>query len=227
MVPVVYETAGAIVAPPSNKKETMPKNTSTLVREFHEIFRAAIGDDPSIETGFEELRFRLIREEVAETLFAIMSSDEVEFADGLGDIDYVVEGAAITFGINLLDSFDHALASHRKFKYYELLGLLVLGVRHLGEYLNDPDRDTSEFAIAMIQAILTNIKANIWTIAEQGDIPLGEVVAAIHESNMTKLGEDGKPIFNEYQKVIKGPNYVPPTVKIKEILDAKKGNSLS
>lgn len=36
------------------------------------------------------------------------------------------------------------------------------------------------------------------------------LVKEIHESNMTKLGEDGKPIYREDGKVMKGPNYVPP-----------------
>ena len=32
----------------------------------------------------------------------------------------------------------------------------------------------------------------------------------VHESNMSKLGEDGKPILREDGKVLKGPNYKPP-----------------
>ena len=32
-------------------------------------------------------------------------------------------------------------------------------------------------------------------------------------ANMSKLGEDGKPIFNEKGKVIKGPNYREPNLK--------------
>tara|TARA_X000001036_G_scaffold328424_1_gene307046 strand:- start:180 stop:578 length:399 start_codon:yes stop_codon:yes gene_type:complete len=43
-----------------------------------------------------------------------------------------------------------------------------------------------------------------------------EVFDAIQESNMSKLGEDGKPIYREDGKVLKGPNYFKP--KIKEIL---------
>ena len=32
----------------------------------------------------------------------------------------------------------------------------------------------------------------------------------VHESNMSKLGEDGKPILREDGKVLKGPNYKAP-----------------
>ena len=30
---------------------------------------------------------------------------------------------------------------------------------------------------------------------------------------MSKLGEDGKPIYNEYGKVMKGPKYFDPNLK--------------
>ena len=32
----------------------------------------------------------------------------------------------------------------------------------------------------------------------------------VQKSNMSKLGEDGKPIYNEAGKVMKGPNYFKP-----------------
>tara|TARA_B100000700_G_scaffold303040_1_gene374097 strand:+ start:524 stop:895 length:372 start_codon:yes stop_codon:yes gene_type:complete len=34
----------------------------------------------------------------------------------------------------------------------------------------------------------------------------------VQQSNMSKLGEDGKPIFNEDGKVMKGPNYFKPNL---------------
>ena len=35
----------------------------------------------------------------------------------------------------------------------------------------------------------------------------------VHESNMSKLGDDGKPIYREDGKALKGPNYKPPTME--------------
>jgi predicted HAD superfamily Cof-like phosphohydrolase len=32
----------------------------------------------------------------------------------------------------------------------------------------------------------------------------------VHQSNMSKLGEDGNPIYREDGKVLKGPGYLPP-----------------
>jgi predicted HAD superfamily Cof-like phosphohydrolase len=40
-----------------------------------------------------------------------------------------------------------------------------------------------------------------------------EVFNEIQRSNMSKLGEDGKPIFREDGKVLKGPNYFKPNIK--------------
>ena len=35
----------------------------------------------------------------------------------------------------------------------------------------------------------------------------------VQRSNMSKLGNDGKPIYNEHGKVMKGPNYFKPDLK--------------
>ena len=34
----------------------------------------------------------------------------------------------------------------------------------------------------------------------------------VQKSNMSKLGNDGKPIYNEKGKVMKGPNYFKPNL---------------
>ena len=39
---------------------------------------------------------------------------------------------------------------------------------------------------------------------------LDEAMRRVHESNMSKLDEHGKPIYREDGKVMKGPNYAPP-----------------
>ena len=39
---------------------------------------------------------------------------------------------------------------------------------------------------------------------------LDEALNRVHLSNMSKLGEDVKPIYREDGKVLKGPNYKPP-----------------
>lgn len=56
------------------------------------------------------------------------------------------------------------------------------------------------------------------TILEHGmQHKIEEVFDEIQRSNMSKLNTDGKPIYREDGKVLKGPHYFKP--KIKEILD--------
>ncbi len=56
------------------------------------------------------------------------------------------------------------------------------------------------------------------TIIEHGmqDV-IEEVFEEIQRSNMSKLGDDGKPIYREDGKVLKGPNYFKPNIE--KILD--------
>jgi predicted HAD superfamily Cof-like phosphohydrolase len=42
---------------------------------------------------------------------------------------------------------------------------------------------------------------------------IGAIFNEIHASNMSKLGADGKPIYREDGKVLKGPNYFRPNIK--------------
>ena len=41
---------------------------------------------------------------------------------------------------------------------------------------------------------------------------LDEAMFRVHQSNMSKLDENGKPIYREDGKVLKGPNYKPPNL---------------
>ena len=52
------------------------------------------------------------------------------------------------------------------------------------------------------------------TIIEHGlQHKIDEVFDEIQRSNMSKLGEDGEPIYREDGKVLKGPNYFKPNIK--------------
>ena len=44
-------------------------------------------------------------------------------------------------------------------------------------------------------------------------IDLDKCFEEVQNSNMSKLGEDGKPIYNDKGKVMKGPNYSEPNLK--------------
>jgi predicted HAD superfamily Cof-like phosphohydrolase len=53
-------------------------------------------------------------------------------------------------------------------------------------------------------------------VVDGGNLVFGfpgeRVLAEIHSSNMSKLGEDGKPILREDGKVLKGPHYFKPDI---------------
>jgi len=44
-------------------------------------------------------------------------------------------------------------------------------------------------------------------------IDLDKCFKEVQRANMSKLGENGKPIYNEKGKVMKGPNYIEPNLK--------------
>ena len=44
-------------------------------------------------------------------------------------------------------------------------------------------------------------------------IDLDKCFKEVQRANMSKLGRDGKPIYNEKGKVMKGPNYLEPNLK--------------
>ena len=52
------------------------------------------------------------------------------------------------------------------------------------------------------------------TILEHGmQYKIEEVFEEIQRSNMSKLGADGKPVYREDGKVLKGPNYFRPDIR--------------
>lgn len=114
------------------------------VREFHQAFGAPVADTPQLlDDNRWQLRHALIHEEAGEYHEACVQGDIVEIADALGDLLYVVFGAAIEHGIDL-----------------------------------EP------------------------------------IVDEIHESNMSKLGADGKPIYRGDGKILKGPNFFQPAIML-------------
>ena len=68
-------------------------------------------------------------------------------------------------------------------------------------------RDIKEVADA-----LTDILYVTYGAGHSFGIDLDKCFQEVQNSNMSKLGQDGKPIKNEYGKVMKGPNYFKPNL---------------
>ena len=73
---------------------------------------------------------------------------------------------------------------------------------------DDGARDTVETADALADLIYV-----IYGMALETGIDLAAVLAEVQRSNMSKLGADGKPVYREDGKVLKGPGYFPPNVE--------------
>jgi len=70
------------------------------VAEFHRTFNAPILDIPQIPSEQRcELRVSLLQEELNELSQAIKDNDIVEIADALADLQYVLSGAVLEFGL--------------------------------------------------------------------------------------------------------------------------------
>ena len=59
---------------------------------------------------------------------------------------------------------------------------------------------------------LTDILFVTYGAGQAFGINLDKCFEEVQNSNMSKLGEDGKPIYNENGKVLKGPNYFKPNL---------------
>jgi predicted HAD superfamily Cof-like phosphohydrolase len=70
------------------------------VSEFHKTFNAPILETPQIPSKQRcELRINLLQEELNELKQAIENGDIVQVADALADLQYVLSGAVLEFGL--------------------------------------------------------------------------------------------------------------------------------
>lgn len=69
------------------------------------------------------------------------------------------------------------------------------------------DKDIKEVADA-----LTDILYVTYGAGHAFGVDLDRCFDEVQQSNMSKLGSDGKPIYNESGKVMKGPNYFKPNL---------------
>src|SRR5690349_11196995 len=81
--------------------------------------------------------------------------------------------------------------------------------------------NASDIAVA-IADLLGDITVYCRSEALKYGIPLENVLDIIMDSNESKLGADGKPIYDANGKFLKGPNYWKPEPKIKELLESMK-----
>lgn len=78
----------------------MSKSTLDQVQIFHETYGLPVKDAPDIsDEKTNKLRVNLLAEEVEELQEALAAGDMVEVLDALTDIQYVLDGAYLSFGL--------------------------------------------------------------------------------------------------------------------------------
>jgi len=81
------------------------------------------------------------------------------------------------------------------------------------EELNELDEAMKTKNLKEIADALTDILYVTYGAGFAYGINLDKCFKEVQRANMSKLGSDGKPIYNDKGKVMKGPNYIPPNLK--------------
>ena len=81
------------------------------------------------------------------------------------------------------------------------------------EELDELEQAMKEKDLKEIADALTDILYVTYGAGCAYGIDLDKCFKEVQRANMSKLGEDGKPIYNEKGKVMKGPNYSAPDLK--------------
>ena len=85
-----------------------------------------------------------------------------------------------------------------------------LRISLINEELNELKEAMKNKDLLEVADALTDLLYVTYGAGHAFGINLDKCFAEVQNSNMSKLGEDGKPIYNEYGKVMKGPNYFKP-----------------
>ena len=192
-------------------------------RQFSSVMGQPVGS--RITPELLKLRTALIIEEVKEfmaeyekeqslTAEEMPASLIMNYIKELGDIVYVVAGFAETFGIKTFyqtnvrnqhifdispDTAAEMLVSFSKsFQAFEEKCFDLLS----DEAVQDEKENMS--------GVLKDLMVFCHILARSHGINLKAAFNEIHDSNMSKLGKDGKPIYRHDGKVMKGPNYHKP-----------------
>ena len=85
-----------------------------------------------------------------------------------------------------------------------------LRISLISEELEELKQAISEKNLNEVADALTDILYVTYGAGHAFGINLDNCFEEVQKSNMSKLGKDGKPIYNEFGKVMKGPDYFKP-----------------
>jgi len=177
------------------------------VKEFMQAFGQATPDTEvaKLDEATKALRYELIREELQE----LQESDTIiAIADALSDLKYVIHGTSISYGMEIQDLVFNTEGIPYYFTEEEIeetqyqLGLLLDTLRFA---LEEDDNDRIGGALAGMIMVINEMSLDM-------NLDIRACVDEVHNSNMSKLGVDGFPIYRDDGKVLKGPNYFAPNL---------------
>ena len=90
--------------------------------------------------------------------------------------------------------------------------IVELRKKLIDEEFNELKEAINENDIVEVADALTDILYVTYGAGHAFGINLDKCFSEVQNSNMSKLGQDGKPIFNDKGKVMKGPNYFKPNL---------------
>jgi len=91
--------------------------------------------------------------------------------------------------------------------------IVDLRIKLIEEELQELKDAIKENNLIEVADALTDILVVTYGAGIAFGINLDKCFEEVHRSNMSKLSAEGKPIYNEYGKVMKGPNYSKPNLK--------------
>ena len=109
-----------------------------------------------------------------------------------------------------METYGQEVKSKAKFPNNNIVKLRLYLIQEELEELQEAikQKDLMEVADA-----LTDILYVTYGAGHAFGVNLDQCFEEVQKSNMSKLGNDGKPIYNKNGKVLKGPNYFKPDLK--------------
>ena len=146
----------------------------------------------------------------------IENYDPVEMLKGCRtvEIDELFESTNFELAGDFMNAFGQEVLTEPTLPNPSLAKLRLELIREEVEELNV---GIEGMDIVEIADALTDILYVVYGAGHAFGIDLDECYHEVHRSNMSKLGEDGKPIYREDGKILKGPDYFHPNLK--DILD--------
>lgn len=178
-----------------------------MVQEFHKAFDVLVPEQP-IDRGEEHFAFRveLLNEEFNETIDAILEKNLTEVFDGIIDQIYICLGTISDYGDGALVTPTAGIFESTLFHYEVQLPDFPAMV-YIDETRELVNTNTVYDCAHHLRIIRRNLiflrRCGLYNVFMDG-------FKEVHRANMSKLGEDGRPILNEFGKITKGPNYTKP-----------------